>query len=74
MANFKVKNPETIPQDKKYQRRLFEVLQSLEEWEEICPKCCASGIESHINGTRICRRCNGKGKISWIDNLVNKGD
>lgn len=42
----------------------------LEEWEMVCDKCEGRGT-SWIY-TTPCSKCQGKGKVDWIENIVGK--
>ena len=39
---------------------------TLEEYEEICPKC--GGASSYYLYS-FCDRCNNRGKVDWIDKI-----
>lgn len=66
--------------DRKYNWRKTLIL---EDWEIICPRCDGVGYRGESrytepNGnlrsypTNICRKCNGEGKLDWIENVVGK--
>jgi len=55
----------------------------LEDYEEICPACKGERIiidgvifgkevERIDSGRIICPKCNGKGKVDWVDRVKNK--
>jgi len=55
----------------------------LEKGEIICPECSGFGISEYIQeinietyqsmiGKELCRKCQGAGKLDWIENLVGK--
>ncbi len=45
----------------------------LEEWEMLCDMCKGSGDDpSSKTFTTICPKCQGAGKVDWLENILGK--
>ena len=44
----------------------------LEEYEIICSDCSGSGLDQTRIYKYSCGKCNGEGKLDWIENVVGK--
>jgi len=45
----------------------------LEEWEMLCNECNGSGDDpSSKTFTTICPKCQGAGKVDWLENILGK--
>ena len=45
----------------------------LEEWEMLCNECGGCGDDPSSNTfTTICPKCQGAGKVDWLENILGK--